>query len=262
MADEDYGRLMPACGCGAPVLLWSGRGRRPSRCNSCAALKAVFGVVCLHEKPLLKNGRPRAVCYACVPKPEPCPRKPHEARYRLICDRCSVAFWSKLPAARFCGRRCGTDSGNAAASARAELAHKEEARVVACAGCGLEFCPLLGRGSSTVVRCKPCQRKHRHGLNNPGRAKKRGLPRMYFDEVAEVLERDGWCCQLCGIETPKMLRGTTNPNAPEVDHIIPLAALGSPGHVPENCQCACRACNLAKGARLLVRVVPPVNLRA
>lgn len=254
MADEDYVRLAPACGCGSPAKPWNGRGRKPSRCSACAALKASTGVVCLHEKPALKNGRLRAVCYACVPKPEAKPRKAQEARYLLTCERCLAPFWSKLPAARSCSRGCRISSGNAAATKRAEQAHKEEARVVKCAGCGHEFCPLLGRGSSTVVRCKPCQRKQRQGLNNPARARRRGLPRLYFDEVAEVLERDGWRCMICGADAPKQLRGTTSPNAPEVDHIIPLAALGSPGHTPANCQCACRACNSAKGAKLPSRL--------
>lgn len=64
-----------------------------------------------------------------------------------------------------------------------------------------------------------------------------------FDPIA-ILERDGWCCQICGVKTPKKLRGTFKPNAPELDHIVPLAD-GGP-HTPANTQCACRRCNLKK----------------
>lgn len=63
----------------------------------------------------------------------------------------------------------------------------------------------------------------------------------------EVLCRDKWTCQICGIRTPRSLRGSYAPDAPEVDHINPLALGGS--HTLENLQCACRACNLRKGAK-------------
>lgn len=58
----------------------------------------------------------------------------------------------------------------------------------------------------------------------------------------EVLERDGYVCQLCGCLTLKELRGTHHPLAPEVDHIIPR-------RLPEctndlsNLRCACHSCN-------------------
>jgi len=60
----------------------------------------------------------------------------------------------------------------------------------------------------------------------------------------DILERDNWTCGLCGIATPKELRGTTHPHAPEVDHIIPKTQHG--GEEPENLRCACRSCNQQK----------------
>ena len=60
----------------------------------------------------------------------------------------------------------------------------------------------------------------------------------------EILERDGWVCQLCGIATPRELRGSIHPHAPEVDHIIPRSRDGS--DEPENLRCLCRACNQDK----------------
>lgn len=62
-----------------------------------------------------------------------------------------------------------------------------------------------------------------------------------------VLERDNWRCHLCGVSTPKRLRGTTDNRAPEVDHIVPVAAGGD--HTYANCACACRLCNRRKGDR-------------
>lgn len=64
----------------------------------------------------------------------------------------------------------------------------------------------------------------------------------------KVFERDGWKCQLCGIDTPAALRGSTSPQAPEVDHRIPLSRGGA--HAWANVQCACRRCNGKKGNRV------------
>ena len=70
-----------------------------------------------------------------------------------------------------------------------------------------------------------------------------------------VLARDGWRCKLCGKRTPKRLRGTTHPDAPEIDHIIPLALGGA--HSYANTQCSCRDCNGKKGARVLPGLLRP-----
>lgn len=61
----------------------------------------------------------------------------------------------------------------------------------------------------------------------------------------EVFERDGWRCQLCGVRTPRKLRGTYNDKAPELDHILPISKGGEHSYV--NTQCACRKCNGLKG---------------
>jgi 5-methylcytosine-specific restriction endonuclease McrA len=59
--------------------------------------------------------------------------------------------------------------------------------------------------------------------------------------LLHVLERDNWTCMICGAPTPRHLRGTYEPNAPEVDHIIPVSKGGE--HSYRNTQCACRRCN-------------------
>lgn len=80
------------------------------------------------------------------------------------------------------------------------------------------------------------------------RAKKAGVTHDRIDPLA-VFARDGWRCQLCSRKTPKAKRGTCADNAPELDHIVPLSK-GGP-HSLTNVQCACRACNNAKGSRPL-----------
>lgn len=80
------------------------------------------------------------------------------------------------------------------------------------------------------------------------RAVERGVEAHSINPIA-VFERDKWKCRLCGVSTPRALRGTYEPRAPELDHILPLSKGGS--HTWGNVQCACRACNGAKSNKPL-----------
>jgi hypothetical protein len=109
-----------------------------------------------------------------------------------------------------------------------------------CEGCGVEI-----TGTAAKRECTKCQRrKFRHLRKPKKRADHYGVEHEPIDPL-KVLERDGWRCQVCGVKTPKRFRGTPKPNAPEVDHRIPLAMGG--GHTWDNVQCCCRSCNLEKG---------------
>lgn len=76
------------------------------------------------------------------------------------------------------------------------------------------------------------------------KAIERGCKEARAIDPIKVFDRDGWRCQICLRATPKRLRGTHKDNAPELDHIIPIAKGGQ--HVWSNLQCACRSCNAAK----------------
>jgi 5-methylcytosine-specific restriction endonuclease McrA len=65
----------------------------------------------------------------------------------------------------------------------------------------------------------------------------------------KVFERDNWKCHICNCKTPKEKKGTFDDNAPEMDHIVPLAAGGS--HNYANVACSCRKCNGKKGKKPL-----------
>ena len=122
---------------------------------------------------------------------------------------------------------------------------------VACLHCDATFTTRRNGGLHRKV-CAGCkaesERRAKRAAKARRRAAKRGSRCERFDPI-EVLERDGWRCQLCGVRTPRRLRGTLAPRAPELDHVIPLAVGGE--HSRANTQCACRACNNAKGARPL-----------
>lgn len=80
------------------------------------------------------------------------------------------------------------------------------------------------------------------------RAVERGVEAERFDPH-EILARDGWRCHICGVSTPKRLRGSYDDRAPELDHIVPLAAGGK--HTRQNTACACRKCNIMKSDKPL-----------
>jgi 5-methylcytosine-specific restriction endonuclease McrA len=109
-----------------------------------------------------------------------------------------------------------------------------------CSQCGQMF---IGRMRPST--CSACSRrsKHWHGKFRD-RCRHAGVPYTPGVTPLKVFLRDGYRCQLCGCATPKRLRGTYKPNAPELDHIVPIAAGG--GHTWDNVQCACRSCNHQK----------------
>lgn len=152
-------------------------------------------------------------------------------RKRTICKECCEAQERK--------------QASRSARATAEAKHRQDAKVVVCGECDCSFCPLYGSSQATL--CAPC----REFRDRAGKAAQRIL-RKARERAAKVesvnpyrvFERDGWLCRLCGVATPKDKRGTYEPDAPELDHVVPLARGGE--HSYANTQCACRRCNGAK----------------
>jgi 5-methylcytosine-specific restriction endonuclease McrA len=83
-----------------------------------------------------------------------------------------------------------------------------------------------------------------------GKAIKRGASTGIAVSPKAIFNRDGWKCQICMRPTPEKLRGTYKPNAPELDHIVPLSK-GGP-HTPSNIQTACRECNGNKSDKRVI----------
>lgn len=110
-------------------------------------------------------------------------------------------------------------------------------------------------GTAARKYCQSCRRrlarkqyrlKHGSVKKHRDRARRYGLAYEPINPI-QVFDRDAWRCQICGTRTPKRLRGTFEGNAPELDHRVPMA-MGGP-HTWDNVQCACRACNIAKGGK-------------
>ena len=172
---------------------------------------------------------------------------------RLACGMCSLrsmvdseqAFTKKLPHERFCSRSCQLKGHN-----RAVQESRRNSAPRPCGWCQTVFVPEYGSLSKRYC-CAGCReasrRKVRSGSSHRRRAAKYGCT---YEPISKrrVFERDGWRCYLCGCETPIAQSGTTADNAPELDHVVPLAK-GGP-HAYANVRCCCRRCNRAKGDQL------------
>lgn len=152
------------------------------------------------------------------------------ARSGVWCSQCVVCD------AAFVARRkrscCGDVCLREKARAESLRAYHEKRKYVeraakTCAGCGIRFEPH--HGAQTKYCTAKCGRRdfaRRHGKNNLTRARAAGVLYEPVDPI-RVFDRDGWTCAMCGVKTPRGLRGSYCENAPELDHVIPIARGGS-----------------------------------
>lgn len=123
----------------------------------------------------------------------------------------------------------------------------------ACFKCGKLFCKRGVQGRNKAL-CRQCRRvakrlsKHR-GISS--RARKHGVVREKYSRK-EILDRDCWECQLCGVRLLrkwKYKKRTLRPHPDNatLDHIVPMACGGADAEW--NIQACCFRCNARKGAR-------------
>jgi 5-methylcytosine-specific restriction endonuclease McrA len=164
------------------------------------------------------------------------------SRAPVVCKNCNSEFHGKHGRRVFCSDVCGQEY----AAFRSKV---DPPSLQICPECKCEFLP----SRAGIVFCSiACQKKARRRKNDPiRRARKRNATIEKFDPL-EILERDNWICYICGVKTNPQLRGSYDHNAPELDHIVPLAAGGD--HSRENTACACRQCNNKKSDKPLFQV--------
>lgn len=153
-----------------------------------------------------------------------------------VCAHCSKSFatrWEKKDA-------CSPECAYARDLRRMRDGYEPIVRVTkTCGCCGKNFeSSSCGRFCSGKCANKSRPRNHRK------RARHFGVDYEPVDRL-KVFDRDGWRCQICSKRTPRKKLGMMVPDAPELDHRIPLSIGG--GHLYSNVQCACRRCNGDKG---------------
>lgn len=119
-----------------------------------------------------------------------------------------------------------------------------------CIDCEQPFLSTIRNKSGLCTTCR--LKEERRIARSRRRARIRGTVRENVSPL-RVFLRDNWTCQLCGIWTPRELRGTMHPCAPETDHIIPLCKGGV--HSYANVHCSCRQCNGIKGDKLTFNMI-------
>lgn len=152
------------------------------------------------------------------------------------CEYCAENYVPTESGQRFCSLSCAYEIR------RGQTLPK----TVRCRGCDVEVVTL-----GTVAVCGSCkagrEREQWQGRNRRRRAALRQVPSEPYT-LAEIAERDGYCCQLCrapvDMDVPWPDRWS-----PTIDHVLPLALGGDDTRA--NVQLAHLACNSSKGATML-----------
>lgn len=204
--------------------------------------------------------------------------RPSPKKGPFDCERCGSEYFTRHSGQRFCTKACTFESlRDRATPARQERVdeHKRQklarraARRAACIAAAeiRRIADRIERDRALTRKCRECNKtfiarskigafctphcadkSHSRIAHRRRRAKVSGV-RVEAVNPSIVFQRDKWKCQLCGCKVLRSKRGECDPRSPELDHIIPLSQGGE--HSYRNTQCACRACNQAKGAREL-----------
>jgi len=168
--------------------------------------------------------------------------------YECICSLCGETYKGK--ANQRLGHYCSDACRKEIACIKDVQRNINEYELIerACKECGRLFVPEYTdkrRGFCSGQCARAYGRRVGRGVR---RARMHSVRYEYIDPL-RVLDRDGWKCYVCGCATPKELRGTIRGDAPEVDHVVPLAKGGS--HTMDNLACICRYHNQTKGDKPL-----------
>jgi hypothetical protein len=165
--------------------------------------------------------------------------------YIKACALCGKLFAGRFENQRLCGDDCKYEEFKQ--HQREGYASRYEAKTLECHFCGESFTTELGTLRRAYCTDDCARRANKTGSHRK-RARQRGAQYEPVDRIA-VFERDGWRCQLCGKKLRRKHVGMNHPDAPELDHIVPLGAGGD--HLYRNVQCSCRRCNGRKGSKVV-----------
>jgi len=184
----------------------------------------------LHRRLIARQDARRKVC-------EPVP-----------CNQCSTLFVPKTSKHGLCSLACQSIWRQKYHLSLARIKDARDRDPRSCAECGKLFVPEYGNKRRKFCSEDCGYTAAKRTSRKVGKLRKR-VATIEPVNATKVFDRDGWRCQLCKCFTPRKHRGTYHPRAPELDHIVPLAAGGE--HSYRNTQCTCRKCNSAKGSKPL-----------
>ena len=144
------------------------------------------------------------------------------------CIACSGRIPSPRPGKKYCSTKCGQRY-----YAAPERFQERFGRTCERCGVAIDDNERISKRFCTTS----CQVMHNQNVR---RMRRRNLP-MERISRAEIFERDGMLCHLCWMPIT---------GKPTIDHIIPIATSGSPGHVWENVAAAHFSCNSGKRDRV------------
>ncbi len=246
------------CGCGA----WFDHGQaRRTRCDRCMHSLTADGAKKKHRPRPRRRKHGPFVCLSPACRREYMAKAPDRNTYcsrgcQVEHKRVRAAYRAHLehdahvPALRACDAcgHAGTGFLRTCESCSRERdrigvwAQRLKGTVIACSTCNVLFSPLLGNhGRATCSDA--CERERKRDAKRAARRIRRRRAGGNPDRVVRlrVFWRDKWKCRSCGCKAPQRLMGSLEPNAPERDHSVPLAAGGT--HTWANVQLLCRSCN-------------------
>lgn len=179
------------------------------------------------------------LCSCCGVSPVP-KKVPGRGRARRICDLCHADGSYKAKNYRKHKERI----------AQAYVDSKLVKRCVVCAEPVAKF-----RTSFCSEKCYQESSKADAAIKDIRKRHRKDVAAKVFPAV--IFDRDKWTCYLCGDPVEESLRGTRDPLAPEIDHVVPISRGGD--HSAENVRCAHRRCNSLKNSLLLPELLSLIN---
>ena len=181
------------------------------------------------------------------------------------CAVCLEHFVPKRKTQKACSESCAKKIRIASSQNRRKSKETRGRGPYLCKGCGTLYRTTRSRGEGEKFCSRECSfawlKKNPRFTNQilcSTCGKGVAQSQIYLGQYCSLscapcvdcgIPTEGKRCQLCGIKTPKSAKGKQRNNSPELDHIQPLSVGGD--HTWDNCQCACRQCNITKRNRPL-----------
>lgn len=175
------------------------------------------------------------------------PRRPN-----VPCASCAKLIWpSKTrPAQQWC-RPCRVRLGMPAFGPGERVTVHGTPNAYRRHGCRCDECRSA---IASVQREYAARVAEREGASLSRKYRRKGSEDQFISRADRmtIYERDCWVCQLCGEPVDRTLSGRHR-MGPTLDHVAPRSLTLWPDHSAANLRLAHRACNSARGNRLVVR---------